>query len=362
MKTVFLFLFLLLGVGGLQAAVPTITNWSSQLPNSPPNNEDILVMQQGGLNYYITPAQLAAFMQTNAASGITNKVSKTGGNATNLSMWGTASIGISAAAATAAQVTVSNTSATLPTLSLHQSTNPIPALFVGPTNNFVGIGTANYDGGKLSITSPGNEYAMRVNTNWFVLTNNAAGNGVAGFGTATPLVPVHIKSLVADMARLRFEETIDTTSTHFSGAAFYEAGTFKGGIFKQGNTDNVVIFDATSIRFVVEQGGRVIITNNGSGLKIGPGGGTLTNTLFASATLDFPSTTLGTIADMPITVAGAADGDIVTVGKPSASMTTIAGDFTGFSSNGVVYVRFTSAGTTQDPASGTFKVRVDKFQ
>jgi hypothetical protein len=99
-----------------------------------------------------------------------------------------------------------------------------------------------------------------------------------------------------------------------------------------------------------------------NGITVGPGEAVLTNTLFASATLDFASQTVGAFEDLPITVAGAADGDIVTVGKPVGSMTGIVGSYSGFASNGVVYVRFVSTGSAQNPASGTFKVRVDKFQ
>jgi hypothetical protein len=97
------------------------------------------------------------------------------------------------------------------------------------------------------------------------------------------------------------------------------------------------------------------------GFAIGPAGATLTNLLFASATLDFPATTTGTISDLPITLAGAADGDVVNVGAPSGSCTAISGSFSGFASNGVVFVRFTSTGTAQNPASGLFKVSLQKF-
>ena len=101
-------------------------------------------------------------------------------------------------------------------------------------------------------------------------------------------------------------------------------------------------------------------------MQIGPGatgsGGFLTNTLYASATLDFASQTVGSFEDLPITVAGAADGDVVSLGVPQGSATGIVGSYSAYPSNGVVYVRFVSTGTAQNPASGSFKVRVDKFQ
>lgn len=100
------------------------------------------------------------------------------------------------------------------------------------------------------------------------------------------------------------------------------------------------------------------------GLKIGASGGVLTNILYASATLDFPSTAAGADSDLPITVAGASDGDIVSLGKPSASIGPLTGLYSSWASNGVVYVRFANNNlvTAQDPASGVFKVRVDKFK
>lgn len=100
------------------------------------------------------------------------------------------------------------------------------------------------------------------------------------------------------------------------------------------------------------------------GLSVGPSAAQalLTNVLYASASLDFPSTSSGAVADLPVTVSGAADGDIVCVGPPQGSSTGVVGSFSGFVSNGVVYVRFVPGAATQDPAPGTFKVRVDKFR
>lgn len=89
--------------------------------------------------------------------------------------------------------------------------------------------------------------------------------------------------------------------------------------------------------------------------------GQITNMLVASATLDFPSTSVGAVSDLPITVSGAASGDLVYVGAPATSSTAIAGTFTGFASNGVAFVRFNPSAAAQDPPSGTFKVVVQKF-
>lgn len=88
----------------------------------------------------------------------------------------------------------------------------------------------------------------------------------------------------------------------------------------------------------------------------------VTNSYSGSATLNFASQSLGGVEDLPITVTGAADGDAVSIGVPSGATTGIAGSFTGFASNGVVFVRFVSTAATQDPASGTFKALVHKIR
>jgi len=87
----------------------------------------------------------------------------------------------------------------------------------------------------------------------------------------------------------------------------------------------------------------------------------LARTLYRSATLDFGSTAAQNSTDLTITVTGAADGDIVSVGMPNAS-TNANSCFTAWvSAANTVTVRFNNySGGTIDPASGTFKVRVFK--
>ncbi len=139
-----------------------------------------------------------------------------------------------------------------------------------------------------------------------------------------------------------------STITFAGGQAIYKAGTGTNG-FSSG---------ATAL-----PSGAILASNLTllGAVKLGPSGGVITNILSASATLDFPSTTVGAVSDLPITVTGAADGDAVQVGAPQGSCTGIIGSYSGFASNNTVFVRFTSTGTAQDPASGTFKVIVTKF-
>ena len=80
-----------------------------------------------------------------------------------------------------------------------------------------------------------------------------------------------------------------------------------------------------------------------------------------SATLNFPSTTTLLSADLTITVTGAADGDVVSLGVPNAAVNANTSYSAWVSAANTVTVRFNnySSGTV-DPASGTFKVFVTK--
>lgn len=131
-------------------------------------------------------------------------------------------------------------------------------------------------------------------------------------------------------------------------------------------TDRVVAQFAqlsTSAQDIVafRKGNGDVFTVKTNGITIGAGT-VLTNVVSATATLNFASQSVGGVEDLPITVAGAADGDDVSIGVPVGSVGPIIGSFSGFASNGVVYVRFISTGATQDPASGTFRATIRKFQ
>ena len=88
---------------------------------------------------------------------------------------------------------------------------------------------------------------------------------------------------------------------------------------------------------------------------------TVNHGLTGSATLDFPSTTTLLSADLTITVTGAADGDVVSLGVPNAAVNANTCYTAWVSAANTVTVRFNnySSGTV-NPASGTFKVFVTK--
>jgi hypothetical protein len=88
---------------------------------------------------------------------------------------------------------------------------------------------------------------------------------------------------------------------------------------------------------------------------------TVNHGLPGSATLNFPSTTTLLSADLTITVTGAADGDVVSLGVPNAAVNANTSYSAWVSAANTVTVRFNnySSGTV-DPASALFKVFVTK--
>lgn len=104
------------------------------------------------------------------------------------------------------------------------------------------------------------------------------------------------------------------------------------------------------------------IENDGTNLKYTNSGATrllIQAALTGSAALDFPSTILTAVADLTITVTGAALNDPVILGVPNGSVTATATYTAWVSAANTVTVRF-SPKATEDPASGTFKVSVIK--
>lgn len=101
-----------------------------------------------------------------------------------------------------------------------------------------------------------------------------------------------------------------------------------------------------------------VLSTNGSGTLSWSRQG-----LTGSATLDFPSTGANTYSDLTITVTGAADGDVVSLGIPNGSMPAAAGTYTAWvSASNTVTIRVSNSSSgALDPASGTFKVLVTKF-
>ncbi|MFC0773037.1 hypothetical protein [Terrimonas alba] len=89
---------------------------------------------------------------------------------------------------------------------------------------------------------------------------------------------------------------------------------------------------------------------------------TLAKTLTATATLDFSSTAAQSGSNLTITVAGVTDGDAVSLGVPNAAVNDNSSFSAWVSGTNTVTVRFNNYSSTAiDPASGTFRVTINKY-
>jgi hypothetical protein len=90
---------------------------------------------------------------------------------------------------------------------------------------------------------------------------------------------------------------------------------------------------------------------------------TINQGLTATSILDFPSTNNGSFSNLTVTVTGAVDGDVVTLGLPNNSVPAANSNFIAWvSAANTVTVRFNNnSGVAQDPVIGNFKIFVTKF-
>lgn len=170
----------------------------------------------------------------------------------------------------------------------------------------------------------------------------AQGTGLANITGATNGVLTLYDGTVSTFNRLNFGGT---------GAEAPSLGRTNGdlvvfganGLFGGGNTNRLLIY---------------------GGLTVGPPTTTttITNILSTTATLNFPQLEFGGSTDLPVTLTGAADGDVCEVSAPVASIGPFNVIYTAFASNNTVYVRCASYAVAQDPASGVFRVVAKKFK
>jgi hypothetical protein len=179
--------------------------------------------------------------------------------------------------------------------------------------------------GSSSIAYMGTESNHSVtfitnNTPWFYVTNE----GKVGVGSQFPTAFFEIKA---------------GTATQYTAPLKFTSGT------------NLTTAEAGAMEF------------NGTNLFFSPSTTrhTVNHGLTGSATLNFPSTLTLLSADLTITVTGAADGDVVSLGVPNAAVNANTSYSAWVSAANTVTVRFNnySIGTV-DPASALFKVFVTK--
>jgi hypothetical protein len=149
-------------------------------------------------------------------------------------------------------------------------------------------------------------------------------NGNIGIGQTTPTAVLHLKAGTATSSTAPLKFTSGTNLT-----------TAEAGAMEFNGTN--LFFSPSTTRHTVNHG------------------------LTGSATLNFPSTTTLLSADLTITVTGAADGDVVSLGVPNAAVNANTSYSAWVSAANTVTVRFNnySSGAV-DPASGLFKVFVTK--
>jgi len=90
----------------------------------------------------------------------------------------------------------------------------------------------------------------------------------------------------------------------------------------------------------------------------------ITNLYLTNATLDFASTSAGTTNILTINLTNVSEGDFVTLSPPSATVRGVVGTFTAWAENGFVSVQYYNGMlvSAQDPASGNFRVKVEKVK
>ena len=149
-------------------------------------------------------------------------------------------------------------------------------------------------------------------------------NGNVGIGTASPTARIHLSAGTASASSAPLKFTSGTNLT-----------TAEAGAMEFNGTN--LFFSPSTTRHTVNHG------------------------LTGSATLDFPSTGALFAADLTVTVTGAADGDVVSLGVPNASVNANTCYTAWVSAANTVTVRFNNYSSgTLNPASGTFKVFVTK--
>jgi hypothetical protein len=212
----------------------------------------------------------------------------------------------------------------------------------GPSNG--GEAVQFYDGSGVAVADFGMDnfggglgFINRKNSGfiqYFTTTSGGStgermridGNGNVGIGTTSPTARLNLGAGTATANTSPLKFTAGTNLTTAEAGALEWDGT------------NLFLTTSGAVRQTINQG------------------------LTAAASLDFPSTAVGAVSNLTVTVTGAALNDVVSLGVPNGSV-PLTGDFSAWvSAANTVTVRYTNNSTTtaQDPAINTFKVFVTK--
>ena len=200
-------------------------------------------------------------------------------------------------------------------------------------------GNTNRFNGPVQINGTVASTLLRVNTNTFMVTNNAVGVGKV----PTPGTQFEVSGNAIFSSDATISGTIIASA---SGISIGSAGSISdaSGVMEFFLADHANFFGALYDDVI----------------KIG-GGSDIQKITTATGTLDFPNTSAQQHSDLSIALTGAASGDSVQLGVPVASLLANT-CYTAFASNDVVYVRFNNySSSAKDPASGSFRVTLTKF-
>lgn len=202
-----------------------------------------------------------------------------------------------------------------------------------------------------------NSQDNQLNVIWEPALSNAG-------GTQLPTMLVRRTSQITE--KLSFELKNQKNSGVGTGAQFLAtagAGSTQG-VLRAGLTDGIDVGSTTGHDVGIVRNGTRVARATSTGFAFGASGGAAISAhLSATSTLDFPSTNSGASSSLDIAVAGAANGDTVSLGVPFAAQLIPASVAAGYdawvSGISTVTVRFWNAsGVAKDPASGTFRVDV----
>jgi hypothetical protein len=275
-----------------------------------------------------------------------------------------------------------------PTEKLHVVGN---GLFTGSVNaNSLSLTTALAvaSGGTNRTTMPAG-YILHgdgtsVDTSIGLFWNRS--NNWLGVGLSTPAVPLHVRMggdnnfalqgpvvLTTGVTLNSFNDAVNTgRPMEFRASQYlYSSGKVGYGVTSPTALLHIAAGTATASTAPLKFTSGTNLTTaeagamefNGTNLFFSPSTTrhTVNHGLTGSATLNFPSTTTLLSADLTITVTGAADGDVVSLGVPNAAVNANTSYSAWVSAANTVTVRFNnySSGTV-DPASALFKVFVTK--
>jgi hypothetical protein len=99
-----------------------------------------------------------------------------------------------------------------------------------------------------------------------------------------------------------------------------------------------------------------------AGVQLQTGSGLLTNMLTTTTNLQISSSINGASVDVPVYLAGVAQGDAVYFGAPTGAVVNVLGNYMAYPSNNYVYLRFTPSANSQAPLGGAWRVACMKFR